>query len=107
VEKLVVFSVHALLSREEFRTEFARCRFLTRYGGGLCWRFCAVLGRVWALSRAEAADLLLSVATARYFPCAAPQQCLYFLPEPQGHGSFLPVLGPARTTVIVATDPSS
>ena len=27
-----------------------------------------------------------------------PQQCLYFLPEPQGHGSFLPTLGAVRTT---------
>ena len=33
-----------------------------------------------------------------YELCYLPQQCLYFLPEPQGHGSFLPTLGAVRTT---------
>jgi hypothetical protein len=28
-----------------------------------------------------------------------PQQFLYFLPEPHGHGSFLPTLGISRLTV--------
>jgi len=29
-----------------------------------------------------------------------PQQFLYFLPLPQGHGSFLPTFGPSFTTVL-------
>ncbi len=37
----------------------------------------------------------------------APQHFLYFLPLPHGHGSFLPVLGSARTIGFGATaDPS-
>src|SRR6185312_360482 len=29
---------------------------------------------------------------------SAPWQCLYFLPDPHGHGSLRPTLGPSRTT---------
>ena len=29
-----------------------------------------------------------------------PQHCLYFLPLPQGHGSFLPTFGSLLTTVL-------
>lgn len=31
--------------------------------------------------------------------CAFPQQCLYFLPLPHGHGSFLPTFGVSLLTV--------
>jgi hypothetical protein len=31
-----------------------------------------------------------------------PQQCLYFLPLPQGHGSLRPTFGPLRTGLALA-----
>ena len=33
-----------------------------------------------------------------------PQQFLYFFPEPQGQGSFLPTLGVVRRTVTLAPE---
>src|SRR2546423_2517098 len=37
----------------------------------------------------------------RAFQTTAPQHFLYFLPEPQGHGSLRPILGWSRVTVFV------
>ena len=36
-----------------------------------------------------------------------PQQCLYFLPDPQGQGSLRPTFGVARTIVVAARFPST
>jgi hypothetical protein len=44
--------------------------------------------RQGSLSRAQ--RLLLHYYTVHY-SAACPQQCLYFLPEPQGQGSLRPI----------------
>jgi hypothetical protein len=41
-------------------------------------------------------------APIRLAYASLPWQCLYFLPLPQGHGSFLPTLGTALTGVFGA-----
>ena len=38
------------------------------------------------------------IMQVRWYAAYLPQQCLYFLPEPQGQGSFLPTFGVVRTT---------
>ena len=40
---------------------------------------------------------LVSPAPIRYPYPFFPQHCLYFLPDPHGHGSLRPTLGPTRT----------
>ncbi len=40
---------------------------------------------------------LIRFAGAGGLPQTLPQQCLYFLPLPQGQGSLRPTLGPVRT----------
>lgn len=72
-----------------------------------CWgeRCCAgERDSAWSAARLppcrldwSAADMGITVATMGRSYFSLPWHCLYFWPEPQGHGSLRPTLRPSRT----------
>src|SRR5882757_10361689 len=78
-----------MLAQGPLRNEHAPGRIDHRAGDDVNHRSAGTLAPTTAL--------VCTVAGQPLACCKAPWQCLYFLPDPQGHASLRPTLGMSRT----------
>lgn len=67
--------------------------------------YFGITGKGRSCSASQKKTSLLPIGCFSYAVVPAPWHFLYFLPEPQGHGSFLPTLACPRTTCCGALAP--